>query len=143
MRAERAALIAGSHPVAEAADGADEPGLGGVVAQLAPQVADVDVDQVLVADPLGPPDGVDELAAAERHPRSLRQRGQQVELGAGQRHRLTVDPDVPSDRVDGQRPERSQLRLSGRSVRARVRGSAQHAPATRAISSRGLNGLVM
>src|SRR6266545_8413510 len=47
--------LAGSHPVADAAHGADVAGVFGIVVELAAQVADVDVDDVFVAVPLAAP----------------------------------------------------------------------------------------
>src|SRR5699024_7175101 len=61
--------------------------------------------QVLVADPALPPDRLDELASAVGHPWALREHGQDVELGAGQRDRLIVQPYVTPGGVDGQGTE--------------------------------------
>ena len=52
-----------AHPVADAADRTHIPRCAGLVAQLLAEVGDMDVDQVLVADPGVVPYGVDELAA--------------------------------------------------------------------------------
>ena len=54
--------LAGPHSVPDTANGPDEPGLVRVVAELAAQVADVHVDEVLVAYPRRSPDGLDEPA---------------------------------------------------------------------------------
>ena len=74
---------AGAHPVADAADRADEPSLGGVVAELATQVADVDVDQVLVPHPRLAPHAVDELTPGERHPGAFGESSQQATYDFG------------------------------------------------------------
>jgi hypothetical protein len=65
-------------------------------------VSDVDIDQVLIPHPRLAPDVVDELAAAERHPGPFGEYRQQVELGAGQRDRLAVEPHVAAQHINGQ-----------------------------------------
>ena len=115
------------HPVAQAvadaADGAHVAGLGRVVAELAAQVPDVDVDEVLVAVPVGAPHLGEELATGERRPRPVGHRGEEVELGAGQVDGGAVDGDLAGcPRRSSGHPERS---TPGRRDRA---GPAQHRP---------------
>lgn len=52
--------LTGPHPVPHAAHRADEPLLGRGIPELLPHVRHVDVDEVVVTEPLRPPDGVDE-----------------------------------------------------------------------------------
>ena len=78
---------AGAHPVPDAADGGDEIRRPRVVLQLAPQVGDVDVDQVVVAEPVLAPDALEQLGAAERDARLRGERVEQVELDPGELER--------------------------------------------------------
>src|ERR1019366_7630388 len=72
----RANSFAGAHPVADSAHRANEAR----VAELLAQVADVDVDDVVVAEPAWSPDALEQLPAAEHQPRLLGERLEQVEL---------------------------------------------------------------
>ena len=63
---------AGAHPVPDAADRADEVRRAGVIGELAAQVGDVDVDEVVVAEPVLAPDALEQLGAAERDARLRR-----------------------------------------------------------------------
>ena len=119
-------------------------GFGRVVAELAAQVPDVDVDDVLVAVPLRSPHRVDELAPGEGRPWAGGHGGEQVELGAGQVDGRAVEARPVGDRVDQQAADRERLGLrrgsasSAGPVTERGRRSMAR---TRAISSRGENGL--
>ena len=70
----------------------------GVVAEFAAQVGNVDIDEVLVPDPVGSPDDVNELATGEGHRGSSSQRdeggpvpvGSEGHLGVGQVDAMTV-----------------------------------------------------
>lgn len=76
--------IAVAHTVSDSSHSAHEPRLGRVILELASQVANVDIDEVFVSDPGSAPHNLDELLAAECHPRAFRKRGQWIELGAGE-----------------------------------------------------------
>ena len=94
-----------------------------------------------------PQTDLEELAAAEHHRRPRRQRGQDVELGAGQHDRLIVDEHLTARDVDRQRPERSRRRSRRGAVASALAGDAtvrgrRSMARIRATSSRGLNGLV-
>ena len=84
----------GPSPVADPAHGQDVAGVGRVVAELAANVSDVDVDQVLVADPAAAPDVFDQLGSGERQAGSGGQGIQDVELGAGQLHGYAAEVDL-------------------------------------------------
>src|ERR1035437_1009476 len=64
-RGEPLAPIA--HSVADAADRPHVARRAGIITELPAQVPDVDVDQMLVANPGLVPHGVDELSAGEDH----------------------------------------------------------------------------
>src|SRR6266511_981814 len=91
---------AGAHAVADATHGLHEARAPWVVAELAAQVGDVHLDQVVVADPLGPPHPLEQPLAAPHQPRVLGERVEQVELQAGQLDRLAGEADLPGGRVD-------------------------------------------
>ena len=55
----------------------------GIVAELAAQVSNVNIDEVLVANPVRSPDVVNELAPGERHRRTARQSHEQVTVRWG------------------------------------------------------------
>src|SRR5690606_22124724 len=76
----------GGDLVARAPDGLDRAG----VAQLAPQLAHVDVDRAGVAEEGEAPDPLEQLLAGEDQAPVLDQRDQQVELLGGQRDGLAV-----------------------------------------------------
>ncbi len=72
------------HPVADTADRPNVALGRQVVAELGPDVGDVDVDQVFVPVPVRSPDLLDQLAAGEGQLGSFDQGREQVELGTGQ-----------------------------------------------------------
>ena len=72
------------------------------------------VDQVLVTDPRRSPHALDQLTPTEGHPGAERQRGQKVELGAGERDRGTLQPDISADGINSQRSEGARLWYSRR-----------------------------
>ena len=121
--------------------------LGGVVTQLAPQMADVDVDEVVVADPRVVADCLEQLTATQHHAGAGRQGVEKVEFGAGQHDRLTIEEHLRPSTSMGDVSELSRrasgadrpgvgladsLALRGRRSIARMR----------ATNSRGLKGLV-
>ena len=81
----------GAHPVPDAADRADEVRGARVIGELAAQVGDVDVDQVVVAEPVRAPHALEQLRAAERDARLGGERVEQVELDPGQLERRAVE----------------------------------------------------
>ena len=56
---------ASPHPVAHATHGVDKPPAPGVGAELATQVADVDIDDAFITDPGGVPDLGDQVVAGQ------------------------------------------------------------------------------
>ena len=104
----------------------------------------MDVDEVVVADPRLAPHGVDELAAIPHHTGPRSQRGEDVELGAGQRDQLTVQEDLAAGDVDRQRAEHpGGLPRCAGPPRRPLRGRRSIAPGSGPTNSpRGLNGLV-
>src|SRR5665213_3142428 len=70
-----------SEPVADAPHGGERE----VGAELLAQLADVDVDRPLVAEPVRAPDAVEELLAGQGQALVGHQERQQVELPGGQR----------------------------------------------------------
>ena len=100
---------AGAHPVSDAADGADEVRGARVVGELAAQVGDVDVDEVVVAEPVLAPHALEQLRAAERDARLGGQRVEQVELDPGELERDAVELDLAGRGVDRQRAERARI----------------------------------
>src|SRR5690625_3727907 len=80
-----------SHSVADPTHGPDEPRRGRLIAEFASQMPDVDIDQVVIAHPVGSPHLLDELAPGEDHVRAGRQRCEYVELGARQLDSLAVE----------------------------------------------------
>jgi hypothetical protein len=85
----------------------------GVVAELAAQVGDVHLHQMLITHPVRPPGPLQQLAAAEHDPRPLRQRLQQVELQAGQRHRVAAAANLAGGHIHAQIPEAAHRRRLG------------------------------
>ena len=63
-RRDAAGSPAGAHPIPDAAHGGDEVGRARVVGELAAQIGDVDVDEVVVAEPVLAPDALEQLGAA-------------------------------------------------------------------------------
>jgi hypothetical protein len=63
-------------------------------------VSDVNIDEVLVADPVRPPDVVDELAPGESHRWTARQSHEQVPFGGGQGHLDVAQVHTLAVRVD-------------------------------------------
>ena len=68
-------------------------------------MADVDVDEMLVADPRALAHDLEELAAAEHHTRPAGQGFQDVEFGAGEQDRFLVEAYFAGINVDAQRSE--------------------------------------
>src|SRR5450755_2001836 len=99
----------GFESVTDAANGADVPGSGGRLAELAAQIGHVHVDDVVVAEPVVTPDLCHQYPAPEDPTRRGRQRIEQVELDPGQLHRLSTDPDLPRMHVDHQIAEIPEL----------------------------------
>ena len=118
------APLHGSQPVADAPDRLDEARLGGVVAELGAQAADVDGDGAGVVEEGEVPDRLHQLVAREDLAGVSGEVGEQVELALGQRDLLAVEGDRPHRGLDPQRPDldrrRRLLRPCGR------RDPAQH-----------------
>ena len=126
------------------ANGEDEPRIGGVVAQFAPEVADMDVDEVVIAHPWLAPHVLDELSAAPHQAGPGRQGGENVELGACQADWVAVEENLSAAGVDGQRAERPGRLELGVGLGGRNRcaaGPSQHG-ADPGDEFTGLNGLV-
>jgi hypothetical protein len=81
-----------------------------VPAEFHPEPADVDVDRPVAGEVAGVPDGVHQLAPAERHPATLLQIREQVELAPGEQHELSVDGEGAADEVELQIGDRKDLR---------------------------------
>jgi len=114
--------------------------LAGVVAEFAAQVSDVDVDQVLVADPVRAPGPLQELAAAEHHAGPLREGVQQVELQAAS---STGRPRRWTSRASGSTVSSPSWRTgAGGWLWAAATLGRRSIARMRAMSSRGENGLV-
>src|SRR5690606_13309211 len=94
--------LAGSHAVTNSSDRAYETASGGIVAQLAAKVTDVDVYQVVITHPVRAPHGGHQLGSAEDDPRVAGERGEDVELGAGQRDIGAADGDLSARGVNSQ-----------------------------------------
>jgi hypothetical protein len=105
----------------------------GVVAELAAQVGDVHLHQMLITHPLGSPGPLQQLAAAEHDPRPLRQRLQQIELQAGQLHRVAAAADLAGGHIHAQIPEAAHRRRLGPGGA----GSPAHGPDARHQLPRG------
>jgi hypothetical protein len=74
--------------------------MGRFIAELAPQVGNVDVEDVVVAEEVDAPDGVEQLLAGEDHARLANEGSQEVELEDGQLDRLASPGDGSTPRVD-------------------------------------------
>jgi hypothetical protein len=101
----------------------------------------VHVDDVVVAEPRRPADTIEQLLAAQRHPVVLRQRVEQLVLDAGQLELDAVQRDAARAGSSSSRPRR-RTQLPTAAGGDADRGRRISAP-TRAISSRGKNGLIM
>src|SRR5215208_1815146 len=99
------------HPVSDAAHRDHIARCGWIVAQLATQMPDMNIDEVIVAHPRLRPYGIEKLSAAEHHAGPCRQRCENIKLGAGQRDRLIVDEHLPTRDVDPQVAEHAWRRL--------------------------------
>ena len=114
-------------PVAHLRDGLDQPRVRGVVAELAPQVRDVDVDDPVVDVVRSPRDRIEQLLAGQDRAGVAGERAQQADLArgepAGDRAVARVEREAAADLVDrhapgreGQDPRRDRARA--RPVRA-------------------------
>lgn len=102
-------------PVTDGADGAHEPGCARVVAQRAPQSADVHIHDALVAEEVLAPHLGQQSAPGEDPPRDPGHREQQIEVESGQLHRpVGVDKDGPCLGIDSQSVEAQYVVLVGR-----------------------------
>ena len=123
-------------PVAGAAEGDEGKG----VAELAPELAHVDVDGALVAVPVVSPPGVEQLPARQGQPAVLGERLEERELAGREIDGCAADPGFPAGEVDLDRAggDRGWTTV-GRAGRCPRCGAGWRA---RATSSRGENGLV-
>ena len=132
-------LIVGADPssVQPVAD-APHRGERQVVAELLAELAHVDVDGALVADPAVAPHAVEQLPAAEGEALVFEQVGEQVELAGREGDRRAVEPRLAAADVDldAARPCGTAGWL------ARLPSDRRRSAFTRATSSRGENGLV-
>ena len=111
-----------------------------VVGELAAQVGDVDVDEVVVAEPVRAPHALEQLRAAERDARLGGERVEQVELDPGQLERGAVERDLAGERVDA---SASRTGARGRRRRRSACGSRGAARPSRGRRARRReNGLV-
>src|SRR5450759_1626058 len=83
-------LLLGRHRVADAAHGANHARRARIVSELLSQLGNMDVDNVLVAEPARSPNPLEQLAAAEDEPRVFGERLEQLELEPRQLDRLAV-----------------------------------------------------
>jgi len=89
-------------PVSDAADGLDgRP----VVAQLLPQLRDMDIDGPRLAREVRPPDVLQEAIAGQDDPGVARERGKQVELARPQLEAALADRGLAAPAVDAQRAD--------------------------------------
>ena len=93
-----------AEPEPDAADGDDEVRLGCPVVQLAAQVRQVDVDDVVVADPVLAPDRAQQFLAGADVTGVLAEVAEEVELDAGEVDDGVVDPGLAASEIDVQRP---------------------------------------
>ena len=108
-------------------------GARGSSPSLRAQVADVNVDDVVIAEPLPAPHALEQPLAAERHPRLAREHVEQVELELRQLDRLAATTDLSRRRVDlevTEATDRARLRAA-RSRAAEHRPDARHQLARR------------
>lgn len=112
-----------AHAVADTPHRADETRLLGVISQFAPEIGDVDRDDVIVPVLRRPPHSVEELATTEDDPRLGGQRFEEIELKLGQLHDLPVQPHLASTRIDDQWTEAA---LSGGRLLVRRTRPAEH-----------------
>src|SRR5665647_627588 len=104
--------IASSNRLARSAHRLNEHRGGGIVAELAPHMAQVNVDQVWVTDPPRAPDLLDELVTGERPAGLTHQRREHVELGPGQLDLPARDPHLPGRQVNVQVADLADLVLA-------------------------------
>ena len=127
-----------SHAVSDSANGDDEARLGGVVTELAPQMSDVHVDEVIVADPRFVADCFEELAATQHDAGTSGQGFKKIELGARQQNWLIVDEYLSCGHLDTQRAKARRRHRSTGAAPCASRGRRS----TRTGATRGENGLV-
>lgn len=99
-------------------------------------MADVDVDEVLVADPGSVSDGFKKLSPAQHIARPARKGFENVELCAGQQNLFVVDAHLTCSDVDAERAEATRWRdvgLCGRDGRLQDAGPAQHGANARRV----------
>src|SRR6185503_13032083 len=92
-------LVGGGEPEAHAADGVDEAGVLRVVAELAAEARDVDVERLRRAEPVGVPDLVDEALARDDRAGVAHEEGEELELLAGEVDLLATHACRPSSGV--------------------------------------------
>ncbi len=114
----------------------DVAGSRGIVAELAAKVGNMDVEDVVVAEEVDAPDGIDQLLAGEDHARLSNERGQEVEFECGQVDKLTRPPGGATSRIHDQVrcPQRRSLpgrrRRAGGAAAAHGRGQPARAGRT-------------
>src|SRR5690348_12684749 len=86
-------------------DAAHRPDDRGRVAELGPDLGDMDVDGPGAGVCRVPPDAGQQLLPGEHPAGPLHEVGEQVELGRGQVDQVAGGPDLPAAGVEGQRPE--------------------------------------
>ena len=110
QRRSHAAALDQHHP--DAADGVQQPRLGGGLAELAPQQRDVRVEGLVRADVRLPPDGHEQLGPGHDPAGALGEIAQHVELLARQPQRLPVEAGGAGAGVDAQRTHLQRRRRS-------------------------------
>ena len=124
--AASAARFTGRRPSdTDAAHGAHEVGRARVIGELAAQVGDVDVDEVVVAEPVLAPDALEQLRAGEGDARRGGERVQEVELDAGEVELDAVELGLAGGGVDGEGAERADD-VRGRAAGRGGVGAAEH-----------------
>ena len=117
-RFERRFLIARLKRIAEAAHRMNQPGRRRVLFDLLAQAQNIHVDGAIGDGAILPPNGVQQLFAAEDHARPAHQKFQQPELGGGQGEVLAVELHLAAAAVEFDAAGFEQPR--GRGLRAEL-----------------------
>ena len=86
--------------IAKAAHRMNQARRGSVLFDFLPQPQNVDIDRAVGDRAILPPDGIQQLFAAEDHARPAHQEFQQPELGGGQRQRFAVQRHLAAAAVE-------------------------------------------
>src|SRR5947209_8258969 len=97
-------------PITHTPDGFDKSWMGGVVVELGPKPADVDINRAAIAVEIIAPHVLEELFAREDHARPPRQLDQEIVFLGPERDRLAIELDLSLGGVDGESAEVKQGR---------------------------------